>query len=61
MAYILRSQSDPTLYMNGAILDGKRVLITPFSPITNARQFETIAEAQTAMEESLVPMTIVEV
>jgi len=61
MAYILQSQSDNSLYMNGAILDGKGVLITPFSPITNARQFETIAEAQTVMSESLVPMTIVEV
>ena len=61
MAYVLQSQSNPSLYMDGALLDGKGVIITPFSPITNARQFETVAEAQLTADESLVPMNIVEV
>jgi hypothetical protein len=61
MAYALQSQTTPTLYHNGTILDKKGYTIALFDLLPTARQFETTEEAQSVIDIIEVPVNIVEV
>jgi hypothetical protein len=61
MAIHLQSTSTPSLYFNGSTLDSRGLVLALFDPITNARDFDTVAEAQEVSETFDVPVNVVEV
>lgn len=61
MATYLQSQSDETLYYNGSTLNDKGRILALFDPITNARDFDSVEEAQKVSETFNVPVNVVEV
>lgn len=61
MAYLLQSTDEPTLYYNGSVLSKRNYFQALFSPITNARNFDTPEDAKDVADTFDVPVIIVEV
>jgi hypothetical protein len=59
MAIHLQSVADPTLYFNGSTLEDKGTTLAMFDPITNARDFISVDEANQVAETIDVPVVVV--